>query len=126
MSNGLSRAPAPVNEPVRGYAPGSPERASIKAELARQSGGEVEATPIIGGEAVTTGDTSPMVMPHDHQHQLGVFHKAGAKQVATVFDEQSDLLVDWAADDAWGVSIDYDLTADLAGAFAEMATSQPQ
>ena len=97
MSNGLSRAPSPVNEPVRGYAPGSAERASIKAELAHQAGQEVEATPIIGGEAVTTGDTSPIVMPHDHRHQLGVFHKAGGKQVASAIDAAERARPGWAA-----------------------------
>lgn len=97
MSNGLSRAPNPVNEPVRGYAPGSPERASVKAELARQSTEQVEATPIIGGKAITTGDTAPMVMPHDHRHQLGVFHKAGAQQVADAITAAEGARADWAA-----------------------------
>ncbi|MEM7154174.1 MAG: L-glutamate gamma-semialdehyde dehydrogenase [Myxococcota bacterium] len=97
MSIGLFRAPTPVNEPVRGYLPGSPERESLKAELARQSGEQVEATPIIDGDAVHTGDTSPMVMPHNHQHQLGVFHKAGGKHVATAIDAAERARAGWAA-----------------------------
>ena len=97
MSIGLFRAPTPVNEPVRGYLPGSDERASLKAELDRQAGEQVEATPIIDGDAVHTGDTAPMVMPHDHQHQLGVFHKAGGKHVATAIDAAERARPEWAA-----------------------------
>ncbi|MCA9709954.1 MAG: 1-pyrroline-5-carboxylate dehydrogenase, partial [Myxococcales bacterium] len=97
MSIGLFRAPPPVNEPVRAYAPGSPERASIKAELARQSGTQIEAAPVIGGQAVLTGDTAPMVMPHDHRHRLGVFHKAGAAQVAAAIDAAEQARPAWAA-----------------------------
>ncbi|MEM9459494.1 MAG: L-glutamate gamma-semialdehyde dehydrogenase [Myxococcota bacterium] len=97
MSIGLFRAPPPVNEPVAAYAPGSAERAAIKAELARQRGTEVEAAPIIGGQAVHTGDTAPMVVPHDHQHRLGVFHRAGAEQVGAAIDAAEAARPAWAA-----------------------------
>ncbi|MCX4239502.1 L-glutamate gamma-semialdehyde dehydrogenase [Paraliomyxa miuraensis] len=97
MSIGLFRAPTPVNEPVRTYAPGSPERASLKAELARQSGLEVEAAPIVAGRPVHTGDTSPMVMPHDHRHRLGVFHKASAAEVHAAIDAAQAARPEWAA-----------------------------
>ncbi len=97
MSIGLFRAPTPVNEPVRGYAPGSAERASIKAELKRQSETTVEAGPIIAGKTVHTGDTAPMVMPHDHQHQLGTFHKASAEQVTAAIEAAEQARPAWAS-----------------------------
>jgi len=97
MSIGLFSAPAPTNEIVRAYAPGSPERASIKEELARQSRDEVEAAPIIGGKPVHTGRTGPIVMPHDHQHRLGTFHKAGAEQVGAAIEAAEQARPAWAA-----------------------------
>ncbi len=97
MSIGLFSVPNPVNEPVQPYLPGSAQRASLKAELAEQASATVEAAPIIDGKAVRTGDTAPMVMPHDHQHQLGVFHKAGAPQVAAAIEAAERARHDWAA-----------------------------
>ena len=97
MSIGLFRAPTPINEPVRGYAPGSPERASLEAELARQAAQEVEAAPIIAGQPVHTGDTAPIVMPHDHQHRLGQFHKASARQVTAAIEAAEAARPAWAA-----------------------------
>jgi len=95
--NGVPNIPLPQNEPVRGYAPGSPERASLRAELARQSALEVEAAPIVAGKAIHTGDTSPMVMPHAHQHRLGVFHKAHREHVLAAIEAAEAARPAWAA-----------------------------
>ena len=97
MAIGTFAAPSPVNEPVKSYAPGSPERASLKAELERQAGTTVEVPLRIGGESITTGDTAPMVMPHDHGHQLGTFHKAGGDQVAAAIEAAETARPAWAA-----------------------------
>ncbi len=97
MSIGLFRAPTPINEPVLGYAPGSPERAALKAELVRQSAQQVEAGPIIAGKTVLTGATAPMVMPHDHQHSLGVFHKADVAHVTAAIEAAEAARPAWAA-----------------------------
>src|SRR5215212_1925494 len=74
--NGQPRVPVPVNDPVRSYAPGSPERACIKARLAGMASETIEIPLVIGGEEVRTGDLANVVMPHDHQHVLGSYHKA--------------------------------------------------
>src|SRR4051794_15138155 len=63
--NGNRRVPAPVNEPIRSYAPGSPERASLKARLKEMAAETIEMPLIIGGKEIRTGDTAPSVMPHD-------------------------------------------------------------
>ena len=97
MTHGVFHYPHPDNEPVKGYAPGSPERASLKEALKATASEEVEIPLIIGGEEVRTGDTAPMVMPHDHGHTLGVFHKAGAKEVAQAIDSAEAASKDWAA-----------------------------
>jgi 1-pyrroline-5-carboxylate dehydrogenase len=81
MFNGHRRIPPPVNDPVKSYAPGSPERASIKARLSCMAGEVVDIPLIIGGKAVTTGSTANAVMPHDHAHVLGHYHKASEAHV---------------------------------------------
>jgi 1-pyrroline-5-carboxylate dehydrogenase len=79
MLNGVPCVPAPRNEPVLGYAPGSPERATLRAELSRMSTEVIEITPRIGGERVATGQRSEAVMPHNHRHVLAVWHRAGPR-----------------------------------------------
>jgi 1-pyrroline-5-carboxylate dehydrogenase len=73
--------PPARNEPVFDYAPGSPERARLEAELGRMAGEQIEIPCIIGGQRVTTGRLKPIVMPHDHGHVLGRFHAAGPAEL---------------------------------------------
>ena len=97
MTHGIFRTPDPVNEPVKGYAPKSPERSALEAELDRQASQEVDVPLVIGGEEVRTGRTSAMVMPHDKNHQLGVFHQAGEAEVQRAIQAASDAKDEWEA-----------------------------
>lgn len=97
MTNGIFNVPPPVNEPVRAYSPGSPERASLKAELARQLAEEVEIPLWIDGRAVYTGKTSPLVIPHDRSRTLGHFHQAGAAEVHAAIAAAKAAKPAWAA-----------------------------
>jgi len=74
--NGRRRVPPPLNEPIRSYAPGSPERASLKARLAAMAGEQLDIPLVIGGKDVRTGATGAAVMPHDHRRTLAEYHKA--------------------------------------------------
>ncbi len=74
----LYTVPLPLNEPVRPYAPGTPERASIERELARQSAEIVEIPCVIGGVDVYTGRVREITMPCDHRHIVARVHLAGA------------------------------------------------
>ena len=94
---GPAPIPTPENEPVRGYAPGSPERARIEAELDRQLATQVEVPLVIGGERVTTGTTADMVMPHRHAHVTGKFHQAGEAEVAKALEAAEAAREPWAA-----------------------------
>jgi 1-pyrroline-5-carboxylate dehydrogenase len=73
--------PRPVNQPVRSFAPGSQERASLQKSLAEQSSRQIEIPLLINGKEVRTSRTSTVVMPHRHSHVLATWHKAGAKEV---------------------------------------------
>jgi 1-pyrroline-5-carboxylate dehydrogenase len=79
--SGNVKVPPPVNEPVLSYAPGTPERAALKARLKEMTQTTLEIPLIIGGEEVRTGDTLDVVMPHEHRHVLAKAHKAGPREV---------------------------------------------
>lgn len=81
MTNSVFTLPDPYNEPVKAYAPGSPERAALKTELDRQLNDCVEVPVIINGQAVHTGNVQNIVCPHDHGKVLGSFHKAGDGEI---------------------------------------------
>src|SRR5262249_49302323 len=79
--NGRRHVPPPVNEPFHAYAPSSAERASLKSRLDRMAGEKADIPLFIGGKEVKTGSCGQAVMPHDHAHVLGEFHKAGEQHV---------------------------------------------
>ena len=116
MFNGHRRIPPPVNDPVKSYAPGSPERASIKARLACMASEVVDIPLIIGGKAVTTGSTADAVMPHDHAHVLGHYHKASEAHV------QQAIAAAQAAHDEWA-SWSFDDRAAIMLKAAELLTT---
>ncbi|MBO4774816.1 MAG: L-glutamate gamma-semialdehyde dehydrogenase [Bacteroidales bacterium] len=76
----------PKNEPVYSYAPGTPERAALKAELEKQYNQCIEIPLIIGGKDVKTGDMGTVVMPTEHKHVLAKYHKVGKKEVQMAID----------------------------------------
>jgi 1-pyrroline-5-carboxylate dehydrogenase len=78
---GVRRVPPPVNDPNRSYAPGTPERAELKARLAQMAAEKVDIPIIIGGREIRTGRTARSVMPHDHGHVLGEYHLAGPEHI---------------------------------------------
>jgi 1-pyrroline-5-carboxylate dehydrogenase len=81
MNNSVFHFDVPQSEPVLDYAPGSPERERLQAELARQAATEIEIPLIIGGEEVRTGRVRPVVMPCEHGHVLARCHLAGPAEV---------------------------------------------
>jgi 1-pyrroline-5-carboxylate dehydrogenase len=95
--NGTRRVPAPLNEPTRSYAPGSPERASLKARLKAMAGETADIPLVIGGRDVRTGNVGKAVMPHDHRHVLGEYHKATPELVAHAVDAARAARREWAS-----------------------------
>ncbi|WP_394265546.1 L-glutamate gamma-semialdehyde dehydrogenase, partial [Bergeyella zoohelcum] len=74
MSKAFSQVPVAVNEEVRSYAPGSSEVKSLLAMYKKMWNEKVEIPMVIGGKAVTTGNTVRVESPQDHQHDLGFYH----------------------------------------------------
>lgn len=95
MNNAYYQLKMPTNEPVNSYAPGTAARESLKAELNRQAGLQVEIPVIIGGKEIRTGDTRECVMPHDHQHVLAVYHMAGEKELKEAMEASMEAKKQW-------------------------------
>jgi 1-pyrroline-5-carboxylate dehydrogenase len=78
---GLFRPPTPANEPVKAYAPGSPEREELRERIRRMESERLQIPLIIGGKDVETGETFEAVMPHRREHVLAEVAKGGAEHV---------------------------------------------
>jgi 1-pyrroline-5-carboxylate dehydrogenase len=97
MPNGQFRIPAPSNEPVLSYAPGTPERATLKARLAELSTREIEIPLVIGGREVRTGRFGEVRVPHRHAQRLARFHQAGPAEVQAAIEAALQARRSWAA-----------------------------
>ncbi len=95
--NGDTQVPFPINEPIRSYAPGTPERQEIKARLAELAREQVEIPVIVGGKEIRTGKTCQAVMPHNHGHVLATWHKAGPAEVTQAIEAAARAHREWAA-----------------------------
>jgi 1-pyrroline-5-carboxylate dehydrogenase len=95
-SHGIFRPPTPVNEPIKDYAPGSPERAELKRRLAELQSERLDLPSVIGGEDVRTGDTVEAVMPHRKEHVLADVHQAGPAEVERAIKASADAWHDWS------------------------------
>jgi 1-pyrroline-5-carboxylate dehydrogenase len=95
MLKGFFNVPEPINEPVKSYAPGSPERVALQAALKEARSKQIEVPMYIGGERVETGSRKPMSPPHDHQHILGYFHEGDASHVEQAINAALGAKYDW-------------------------------
>ncbi|MGA6924234.1 MAG: L-glutamate gamma-semialdehyde dehydrogenase [Desulfosarcina sp.] len=99
MSNTALTIEPPANEPVFEYRPGSQERKRVKDELRRLRNTQLEIPLIIGGKIVKTDNLGRCTIPHDHGHQLAVFHLAGEKEIAQAIDAAASAASQWAGMD---------------------------
>ena len=81
MANGFYKVPAPKNEPILSYAPGTKERSLLKKELEKARAQTVDIPMYIGGEEIRTDKTISISPPHDHKHNLGQFHEGDKSHV---------------------------------------------
>lgn len=95
MSNAFYQVPAPKNEPVKEYRPGSAEKLALKDALKEARSKEIEAPMYIGGKKITTGNKQRMFPPHDHQHTLGYFHQGDASHVKLAIEAAMAAKENW-------------------------------
>jgi 1-pyrroline-5-carboxylate dehydrogenase len=93
---GIFTPPTPVNEPVKGYEPGSPERAELQARLREMAGDRIRIPLVIGGKDVWTEDTFEAVMPHRKEHVLADVAKGGANHVQQAIAAARAAHEDWS------------------------------
>jgi 1-pyrroline-5-carboxylate dehydrogenase len=97
MHDAIVSVPDPVNEPVLGYAPGSPERARLKEALANVEREVVEIPCVVGGERVRTGNIREVRMPHRHRHVVARFHAADEHVAERAIRAALDARREWSA-----------------------------
>ena len=95
-AHGIFRPPAPQNEPVRSYAPGTPERQELRQRLSEMQGQRLDIPCIIGGKEVRTGRTFPAVMPHRRHQVLADVHQAGPAEVEQAIAAAADAWREWS------------------------------
>ena len=106
MSKGVYNVPVPVNEPVKQYAPGSPEKAELEAKLKEMNSEEIEIPMWIGGKEVKSGNLVPISPPHDHQRIIGHYHQGDKSHVEQAIKAAME------AKEAW-VNLDWEHRASI-------------
>ncbi|WP_158975746.1 L-glutamate gamma-semialdehyde dehydrogenase [Cellulophaga sp. L1A9] len=96
MGKGFFKVPTAINEPIKGYAPGSPEREEVLKQYKAYFNGTVDVPLYIGNEEIKTGNTKPMSPPHDHKHVVGTYHLAEKKHVTQAIDNALASRTAWA------------------------------
>ena len=96
MGKGFFNVPIAVNEPVKSYAPGSPEREAVLKAYKEMINTTIDVPMYINGKDVTTGNTRTMSPPHDHKHVVGTYHLAEKKHVDEAIATALEARKTWA------------------------------
>jgi len=97
MSKGIYQLPEVRNEPVKSYAPGSPERKALKQKLEELNRGGLDLPMIIGGKEVRTGNLQNIRPPHNHRHLLGHYHQGDKNHLQMAIDAALKAKPAWEA-----------------------------
>ena len=97
MGKGFFQVPVAYNEPIKTFAPGSPEREAVLAQYKSYYHGTVDVPMYINGKEVRTGNTRNMTPPHDHKHVVGQYHIGEQKHVQEAIDTALEARNQWAA-----------------------------
>lgn len=96
MPKGIYKVPTAVNEPIKTYAPGSPERKELQAMLKELRSKELDIPMYIGGKEVRSENKIRLAPPHDHKHTLGHFHKSDKTHIEQAIKAALDAKEKWA------------------------------
>ncbi|QSE97570.1 L-glutamate gamma-semialdehyde dehydrogenase [Fulvivirga lutea] len=96
MPKGVYQIPAPSNEPVLNYAPGSPEKLAVKKALEEARSKQIDIPMYIGSEEVRTDKKIPVSPPHDHKHILGHFNEGDASHVEQAINAALGVKESWS------------------------------
>lgn len=96
MGKGFFNVPVAVNEPVKGYAPGSPEREAVLQTYKDMFNSKINVPLFINGKDVETGNTRTMSPPHDHQHIVGSYHLAEQSHIEDAISTALEARKTWS------------------------------
>lgn len=96
MGKGFFNVPVAVNEPIKSYAPGTPEREEVLTAYKKMFNEQTEVPLYINGKDVKTGDTGTIQPPHDHKHKVGTYHKGGKKEVQQAISAALEARKKWS------------------------------
>jgi 1-pyrroline-5-carboxylate dehydrogenase len=92
----VTSVPVPANEPVKTYAPGSQERATLETKIKELAGEQADLTMTVGGrQRMGGGDWVDVVQPHNHAHVLGRLGEATDEDVAAAIEAASLAAPGW-------------------------------
>jgi len=94
--SGVRQLPPTLNEPIRSYAPGTPERAALQARLARMEQERPDIPVVVGGREIRTGATANATSPHKHQHVTATWHQATPDDVRAAIDSGRAAWREWS------------------------------
>ena len=96
MLKGFFNVPKAVNEPVKSYAPNSPEKAAVLAAYRKMWNETIDLPMYIGGKEIRTGNTKTLSAPHDHKHIVGKYHLADKSHAEAAIQNALDSKEQWA------------------------------
>ncbi|MBT8281879.1 MAG: L-glutamate gamma-semialdehyde dehydrogenase [Muriicola sp.] len=96
MGKGFFQVPIAINEQIKSYAPGTPEREAVLEQYKTFYNGKEDIPLYIGSKEIRTGNTKPLSPPHDHQHEVGVYHLAEKKHVDQAIENALEAREAWA------------------------------
>lgn len=96
MPKGIYNVPVAVNETVKSYAPGTPERAAVAAAFDAMYQSKIDIPLYIGAEEIRTGKTKNLTPPFDHQHVVGHYHEAEKTHIEQAISSALAAKKDWA------------------------------
>ena len=97
MGKGFFEVPLAINEPIKSYAPGTPERDEVLKQYKEYLDGSLEVPLYIGSDEITTSNTRTMSPPHDHKHILGKYHLAEKSHVSLAIENVLKSRAAWAS-----------------------------
>lgn len=95
MLKGFFKVPKAINEPVKGYAPDSPEKEAVLSAYKKMWNAKIDVPLYIGKEEIRTGNTQNITPPHDHKHIVGTYHLAEKKHVESAISNALESRQAW-------------------------------
>ncbi len=96
MLKGFFNVPKAVNEPVKSYAPNSPEKVAVLAAYKQMWNSKIDVPLYIGNQEIRTGNTRNMTAPHDHKHIVGTYHLAEKHHIESAISNALETKTKWA------------------------------